>query len=66
MCITVMKVTELHLLLGHGYRSMSWSTSSKDLARLGRLDSELPLLFLECPPGSGEIGIQYKTQRVKV
>lgn len=60
------KVTELHLLLGPGYRSMSWSTNSKDLARLGRLDSELPLLFLECPPGSGEIGIQYKTHRVKV
>lgn len=43
---------KLRLLLCHCYRSMSWSTSSKDLAMLGRLDSELPLLFLECPPES--------------
>jgi hypothetical protein len=32
---------------------------------LGRLDSELPLLFLECPPGSGKTGFSTK-QRVRV
>lgn len=40
------------LLLSDRYRSISWSTSRRDLAKLGRLDSALPLLFLECPPES--------------
>lgn len=32
------------------YRSMSWSTNSRERAKLGRLDSEPPLLLREWPP----------------
>lgn len=37
------------------YRSMSWSTSSSDRARLGKLDSEPPLELWEEPPKRGTI-----------
>lgn len=32
---------------------MSWSTSSRERAKLGRLDSEPPLLLREWPPETG-------------
>lgn len=35
------------------YKSMSWSTSSRERAKLGRLDSEPPLLLREWPPETG-------------
>lgn len=38
---------------GRAYRSMSWSTSSRERAKLGRLDSEPPLLLREWPPETG-------------
>lgn len=43
------------LLRGEGgaYKSMSWSTSSRERAKLGRLDSEPPLLLREWPPETG-------------
>lgn len=51
----------LQLLLGVGgghvgsaYKSMSWSTSSRERAKLGRLDSEPPLLLREWPPETGQ------------
>lgn len=49
----------LQLLLGGGhvgsaYKSMSWSTSSRERAKLGRLDSEPPLLLREWPPETGQ------------
>lgn len=44
----------LQLLLGGAaYKSMSWSTSSRERAKLGRLDSEPPLLLREWPPETG-------------
>lgn len=33
---------------------MSWSTSSRERAKLGRLDSEPPLLLREWPPETGQ------------
>lgn len=36
------------------YKSMSWSTSSRERAKLGRLDSEPPLLLREWPPETGQ------------
>lgn len=38
---------------GSAYKSMSWSTSSRERAKLGRLDSEPPLLLREWPPETG-------------
>lgn len=38
---------------GRAYKSMSWSTSSRERAKLGRLDSEPPLLLREWPPETG-------------
>lgn len=38
---------------GAAYKSMSWSTSSRERAKLGRLDSEPPLLLREWPPETG-------------
>ncbi|TNN73793.1 hypothetical protein EYF80_016001 [Liparis tanakae] len=38
---------------GAAYKSMSWSTSSMGRAKLGRLDSEPPLLLREWPPETG-------------
>lgn len=38
---------------GGAYKSMSWSTSSRERAKLGRLDSEPPLLLREWPPETG-------------
>lgn len=38
---------------GGAYKSMSWSTSSRERAKLGRLDSEPPLLLREWPPKIG-------------
>lgn len=35
------------------YKSMSWSTSIRERAKLGRLDSEPPLLLREWPPETG-------------
>lgn len=35
------------------YKSMSWSTSSRERAKVGRLDSEPPLLLREWPPETG-------------
>lgn len=46
----------LQLLRGGGgvaYKSMSWSTSRRERAKLGRLDSEPPLLLREWPPETG-------------
>lgn len=45
----------LQLLRGGraAYKSMSWSTSSRERAKLGRLDSEPPLLLREWPPETG-------------
>lgn len=45
----------LQLLWGgkSAYKSMSWSTSSRERAKLGRLDSEPPLLLREWPPETG-------------
>lgn len=39
---------------GGAYKSMSWSTSSRERAKLGRLDSEPPLLLREWPPETGQ------------
>lgn len=39
---------------GVAYKSMSWSTSSRERAKLGRLDSEPPLLLREWPPETWE------------
>ena len=36
------------------YKSMSWSTSSRERAKLGKLDSEPPLLLREWPPETGQ------------
>lgn len=33
---------------------MSWSTNSRERAKLGRLDSEPPLLLREWPPETGQ------------
>lgn len=38
---------------GTAYKSMSWSTSRRERAKLGRLDSEPPLLLREWPPETG-------------
>lgn len=40
--------------MGEAYKSMSWSTSSRERAKLGRLDSEPPLLLREWPPETGQ------------
>lgn len=40
--------------VGSAYKSMSWSTSSRERAKLGRLDSEPPLLLREWPPETGQ------------
>lgn len=40
--------------MGSAYKSMSWSTSSRERAKLGRLDSEPPLLLREWPPETGQ------------
>lgn len=40
--------------MGGAYKSMSWSTSSRERAKLGRLDSEPPLLLREWPPETGQ------------
>lgn len=40
--------------MGGVYKSMSWSTSSRERAKLGRLDSEPPLLLREWPPETGQ------------
>lgn len=42
---------------GGAYKSMSWSTSSRERAKLGRLDSEPPLLLREWPPETGRGGM---------
>lgn len=45
------------------YKSMSWSTSSRERAKLGRLDSEPPLLLREWPPETGQGGGKAKKKR---
>lgn len=54
LCQSIIRYLEL--LRGEGeaaYKSMSWSTSSRDRVKLGRLDSEPPLLLREWPPETG-------------
>lgn len=47
------------------YKSMSWSTSIRERAKLGRLDSEPPLLLREWPPETGRRDKGRGTRRVR-
>lgn len=53
LCQSIIQCYSFYGGIGAAYKSMSWSTSSRERAKLGRLDSEPPLLLREWPPETG-------------